>query len=139
MGLIRRHLGAWSIAWLSCQAATFLVLLPTMSPFAGLFGTGTTLCVEAPSADECPMHTADGDACPMHSGTANADQAAKDDCAMRATTSGPMMALASMFAMPGVLVAASPVSMDAGVSVLSVLTTAVPGAFSSLDSPPPRS
>lgn len=138
MGLIRRHLGAWSIAWLSLQAATFFVILPTMSPFAGLFGAAT-LCVEAPSGDECPMRAADGEACPMHAGTASVDQNAKDECAMRATTSGPMMALASMFAMPGVLVAASPVSMDAVVSVLPVFTTAVPAPFASLDSPPPRS
>jgi hypothetical protein len=75
----------------------------------------------------------------MHSGTANADQHAKDECAMRATTSGPMMALASMFVMPGVLAAASPVSMNAGVTVLPAFTSAVPTAFSSLDAPPPRS
>ena len=139
MGLIRRHLGAWSIAWLSLQAASFFVMLPTMSPFAGLFGAGATLCIEAPSGDECPMRAADGEACPMHAGTASADQTAKDECAMRATTSSPMMALASMFAMPGVLVATSPVSMNAGVSVLPVFTSAVPTAFSPLDSPPPRS
>lgn len=52
---------------------------------------------------------------------------------------GPDAALASLFSVPGVLIAGTDVPSDAGRSALTATLDHVPAAPATLDTPPPRS
>ena len=123
MGLIRRHLGVWAFAWLSCQVASLSFAAPIWQS------------VVAETA-EC-LGTSATDACPMHDGTNNPN--ASDQCAMRALSHGPAIALATIFSIPAVLLSESRISADSQSAMLTPVAAHLHGTPVSVDSPPPRS
>jgi hypothetical protein len=137
MSLIRRHLGVWTFAWLSCQVAALSALVPGVCCVAHQELAATTECHETTPADACPMRGVDGQACPMHDGSSTPD--ASEQCAMRATCSIPAMAVASLFSVPGVLFTQSTASIDPHVSLMTEAADHLPAAAAALDTPPPRS
>lgn len=136
MRLIRRHLGVWTFAWLSCQIAALSAIVPGVC-CAAHQAAGAAECHETTPEDACPMRGVDGQACPMHDGSHTPD--ASEQCAMRATCSMPAMALASVFSVPGVLFTQSTASIDTHVSLLTDATDRLPTAPAALETPPPRS
>ena len=123
MGLIRRNLGAWAFVWLSCQLAALSIAAPLWQSIA------------AETAD-C-LGTTAADACPMHDGTNSPD--ASEQCAMRALSHGPAIALATMFSIPAVLLSETGISVDAQSAMLTPFVAHLHGTPVKVDSPPPRS
>jgi hypothetical protein len=136
MELIRRHLGVWTFAWLSCQLAALSALVPGVCCAAHQVDVATE-CHETTPADACPMRGIDGQACPMHDGSHAPD--ASEECAMRATCTTPAVALASLFSVPGMLFTQSTAVVDTRVSLLTEATDRLPAAPAALETPPPRS
>ena len=133
MGLIRRHLGVWAFAWLSCQVASLSIAAPLWQALA----SETVECLGITAGDACPMRDESGQACPMHDGTNRPD--ASDECAMRALSHQPALALATIFSIPAVLLSATGTSADAQSAMLMSFVTPLHSASASVDSPPPRS
>ena len=135
---MRRHLGAWTFAWLLCQVAALTALLPAecYAAYRNLAVT-TADCLEATPDDACPMRSVDGEVCPMHDGSNHSD--ATEQCAMRGIHNGPVLALAAVFSIPGVLLSKSSASVDERSSLLTPQLACLTGAPLSLDTPPPRS
>ena len=133
MGLIRRHLGVWAFAWLSCQLASLSFAAPIWPSVA----SDTAECLGTSAADACPMRDETGQACPMHDGTNNPD--ASDQCAMRALSHGPAVVLATIFSIPAVLLSESGTSTDSQSAMLTPVAAHLHGTPVSVDSPPPRS
>jgi hypothetical protein len=134
----------WAFAWLSCQVASLSALLPAECCMAHhTLAESTEPCHESTPAESCPMRAVDGQACPMHTGAAHHDAAAQqnaeEQCAMRGTCNGPAVALAGLFAIPGVLVSQSQVRIDATSSMLTLMPLRFASTLSPLDTPPPRS
>ena len=133
MGLIRRHLGVWAFAWLSCQLASLSIAAPLWQSIAA----ETAECLGTTAADACPMRDEGGQACPMHDGTNSPD--ASEQCAMRALSHGPAIALATIFSIPAVLLSETGISVDAESAMLTPFVAHLHGAPVPVDSPPPRS
>jgi hypothetical protein len=131
MGLIRRHLGVWTLAWISCQVVSMSLALPLWH--AGASNTAECLV----NNDACPMQDADGQACPMHDGANRPD--ASEQCAMRALSHGPSIALATIFSIPAVLMSATGITADTRSAMLNPFVDAVHSTPAPVDSPPPRS
>lgn len=138
MRFIRRHLGAWTFAWLSCQVAALTALLPVecYAAYQNL-AVKTPDCLETTSEDACPMRGVDGDACPMHDGSNQAD--ADEQCAMRGIHNGPAVALAALLSIPGVLLAETSAVVEQSASLVTPQAVRLSGAPIALDPPPPRS
>ena len=133
MGLIRRHLGVWTLAWIFCQVASVSLALPFWQAVA--LATGE--CLVTAAADACPMRDADGQACPMHDGTNSPD--ASEQCAMRALSHGPSFALATIFSIPAVLMSETGIAVDTQSAMLNPFVAHAHSAPIPVDSPPPRS
>ena len=133
MGLIRRHLGVWAFAWLSCQVASLSMAAPLWQAIA----SDTAECLGTSAADACPMQDETGQACPMHDGTNNPD--ASERCAMRALSHGPAIALATIFSIPAVLLSEAGISADTQSAMLTPVVAHLHGTPVRVDSPPPRS
>lgn len=132
MGFIRRHLGVWALAWLSCQVASLSLVAPVWQVVSQ-----TAECLGTKADDACPMRDADGQACPMHDGSNQPD--AKEQCAMRGLSHDPAIALAAFFSIPAVLIAESSISPDTQTAMLRTDLVHFTGAAVSVESPPPRS
>lgn len=133
MGLIRRHLGVWAFAWLSCQVASLSIAAPLWQSIA----SETAECLGTTADDACPMRDESGQACPMHDGTNRPD--ASEQCAMRALSHQPAIALATIFSIPAVLLSETGTSADTQSAMLMPFVTHLNSALSFVDSPPPRS
>lgn len=133
MGLIRRHLGVWTLAWITCQVTSLSLPLPFWHALASTTGE----CLVTAADDACPMRDADGQACPMHDGTNR--PGAVEQCAMRALSHGPSVALATIFSIPAVLMSEIGIAADTQSAMLNPFVAHAHGAPLPVDSPPPRS
>jgi hypothetical protein len=127
----RRHLGAWTFAWLLCQLASLSATIP-----AGQLATETVECLGTVD-DACPMQDVEGEACPMHNGSDHPD--ASEQCAMRGLSHAPAIALAALFSIPAVLLAESSVRPDTQAATLRADGVQFASEPVPVDSPPPRS
>ncbi len=135
MGFVRRHLGAWTLVWLSCQIASISAL--TVFDLRPLAHQDQD-CLQAGPAEQCPMRGANGEPCPMHRGSHSDSHQGPATCTLRGTSDASGSELASLFSLVGVLpvVSATTIEPEAAVRVVSVMVPA-PIALA-LDTPPPR-
>ncbi len=111
MGVIRRHLRAWTAIWALGQCAVLVAFIPRDCCAAHRSHADDTASHQhddmAPGA-RCPMRGRDGRPCPMHRAPARhphhgahteapaGEAPANDPCAIRGTCNGPLAALAAL-------------------------------------------
>jgi hypothetical protein len=135
MRFIRRHLGFWTLAWLSCQIAS---LSAVALRDAGAIAESGKTCFQTGPAEQCPMRGVNGEPCPMHRG-ADTDHHEKDgSCTLRSTGGGAATVFGSLFSAPGVIPVVSGVPEVVRIAVLSPIDRSLPSASVLLDTPPPR-
>jgi hypothetical protein len=150
MGVIRRHLRAWTAVWALSQCAILTALMPRDCCTAHRHGAGESAvrCGETVPGAQCPMRSPDGTPCPMHRVLASDGHAhnsghakpSKDTaCSLRGTCKGPFAALAALLSNQGIapeVVTVSPdrrVGLQIPIPVPLVRATSIPP-----DTPPPR-
>lgn len=134
---LRRHLRAWSFAWLLCQAAFLSAFVPReccAAHGAHASGGDAPECHEAVEKPHCPMPSNDGAACPMHQQGSD-----RDDCRMRGTCDGPLAQLAHLFSHSSLPAASFSIVLPppSAETVRAIAENAIQQARPP-DSPPPR-
>jgi hypothetical protein len=133
MLLLRRHLHAWTIAWLLFQTLSVSALVPIGC--CDVHEAGEPACDDA--TVECPMHATGGDICPMHARPAGASDD-HEPCAMRGPCAFPQAALSVLLPVPGILTAATSLAPPTPMTPVPAIGEHRTAVSSSNDTPPPR-
>jgi hypothetical protein len=138
MTSIRRHIGAWTLAWLIVQIASVCVIAVfDATRSAHTLAEAQKDCLGQGPAEQCPMHDANGNPCPMHRGAETTSHHNDPTCALRGTDYDGGM-LASVFSLPGVLLGDVSAILEISSPVPAAESFRIPPAPVTHDTPPPR-
>jgi hypothetical protein len=134
MTVLRRRLRVAVAAWLLFQVASLSALVPRNCCAAHQTAARTARCHEPAESSYCPLRASTGAACPMHRKAqghheqaqvsehaghaqthpepATAESSQNDRCALQATCTAPMTALAVLLSTHGVMPAATGILPD---------------------------